>query len=159
MIDDRLIRFVISRYVDEDLGGYAHAYRVSKAGRTEDEQIVGLLHDSIEDGYITGEELRERKVPEDCVRAVEILARQKGKETYREYIQRIVREYKTGSYAGELALKVKFNDIYDHLHPNRKLFPSSKTFVLSHAQRYLKALAVLVEAHVHDEHVQRDEKA
>ena len=67
----------------------------------EDAFIVGCLHDSLEDGYATFDELLD--FPENIRRAVGILTKQDG-EFYAEYINRVIRS------DDPLALKVKKAD-------------------------------------------------
>lgn len=68
--------------------------------------LCGMLHDSLEDGYATIQELDEADIPDVVVRATIALTRSDG-EKYADYIQRIKVD---GSDAGRLARKVKLAD-------------------------------------------------
>ena len=68
--------------------------------------LVGLLHDALEDGYATVQELDELDMPDVVVRATIAITRKDG-EPYREYIDRI---RVGGDEAGRLARKVKLAD-------------------------------------------------
>ena len=88
-----------------------HPLRVMLSGENEDEMIVGVLHDTVEDTYVTLETLRFAGFSKEIVAAVDAVSRRKT-ETYRQYIQRIVD-------AGTLAIKVKLFDIADNCDPKR----------------------------------------
>lgn len=121
-----------------DKGGYPyilHALRVGAAGRNIEEQIVGMLHDVVEDTTFPVELLREffgdyltdavlsvsrawvAPGPIYVYRAVHIPypidAPHSGwrRETYREYIAR--------AKSNSLGRAVKINDLLDNLQPDR----------------------------------------
>lgn len=64
--------------------------------------LTGLLHDAIEDGGVTADDLHEAFVPPDVVTAVEVLTRRQD-ETYADYIGRVAEN--------PLARAVKLADI------------------------------------------------
>jgi (p)ppGpp synthase/HD superfamily hydrolase len=63
--------------------------------------LVGLLHDALEDKYMTEAELAQ--FPEDVQEAVYDISRDSAKETYDEYLERM-------KEASALARKVKLTD-------------------------------------------------
>jgi predicted metal-dependent HD superfamily phosphohydrolase len=84
---DRLIDEAINIAARAD--DLAHLVRV--ASRFEGGSTVGLaawLHDSIEDGYATEDELRELHFPERVIENVLIVSRRDG-EQYFDYIDRV----------------------------------------------------------------------
>ena len=111
----RAINIAVSAHASTlDRGGalyLLHPLRVMLMGKNEDEMIVGVLHDTIEDTYVTLETLRFAGFPKHIVDAVDAVSRRKT-ETYRQYIERI-------GNAGTLAIKVKLYDIEDNMNPER----------------------------------------
>jgi (p)ppGpp synthase/HD superfamily hydrolase len=105
-----------------------HAMRVSvlASGYGNDYELIGLLHDIIEDTDTTLDEL-----PVDIRDDIDILTR-KNSETYFEYINRIVNSNKR-------AIIIKCCDIYDHLQCVDTLTDSLK-------KRYDKAYFILLKA-------------
>ena len=105
-----------------------HAMRVSAlaSGYGRDYELIGLLHDIIEDTDTTLDEL-----PVDIRDDIDILTR-KNNETYFEYIDRIVNSNKR-------VIRVKCCDIYDHLQYVDTLTDSLK-------KRYDKAYSILLKA-------------
>jgi len=107
-----------------------HAMRVSARGKTIDEQIVGALHDLVEDTPITLEKLSE-VFPQHIVETVDKLSRRDG-ETYKEFIKRISEH--------ELATQCKLNDLADNLGRVSNLPPDEGNGL---KKRYLQARASL----------------
>lgn len=106
----------------EDRGGkpyILHPIRVALAGQTMDERIVGVLHDVVEDTHCTLEDLEEAGFTPKIINAVDALTRREDKETYHEFITRII-----GS--GRLAVSVKINDMNDNLDPSRLYYLSEE---------------------------------
>lgn len=61
---------------------------LAKAGASEEVQIVGLLHDTVEDTALTLRTLTKVGFSTKVTDAIDALTKQKG-ERYREYIQRV----------------------------------------------------------------------
>lgn len=128
------------------LAGAAHAGQVDKAGKpyilhplrlmlrfsSEEEMIVAALHDVVEDGGVTFEQLRTHGFAQAIVAAVDCLTRRDG-ESYEDFIARIK--------ANNLARKVKIEDIRDNLDLTRLAAVSEND--LLRAAKYHKALGVL----------------
>src|SRR5512138_389327 len=51
-------------------------------------QMAAVLHDTVEDTWVTLDILRAAGFPREVVEAVDALTRRKGQETYFEYIDR-----------------------------------------------------------------------
>lgn len=103
-----------------------HILRVSKAGATEDERIVGALHDVVEDTDITLDALHQMGFAAHIVQAIDAITR-RATETYAEYIDRLA--------LNPLARLVKLNDLADNMNRGGS-FPTLMT-------RYAKAEARL----------------
>ncbi|MCI8347396.1 MAG: GTP pyrophosphokinase [Bacilli bacterium] len=67
-----------------------HLYYVSENVETITEKIVGLLHDIIEDTEVTKDDLEEVNFSDEVVEAISIITRNKDKENYEGYIDRII---------------------------------------------------------------------
>ncbi len=89
---------------------FFHLSRVSAMGKTEEEKIVGLLHDLVEDTSGTLEDLREAGFPKVIVDAVDSMTKRKG-EKYLDYLARVK--------SNPLAKVVKLNDIAGNSAPGR----------------------------------------
>ena len=100
--------------------------RVMVSGTTDDERVVGALHDVVEDSTMSLHTLRQHGFPAHIVNAVDAITRRHA-ETYAEYIQRVK--------ANPLATAVKVHDLRDNL-ARGEAYPSLE-------KRYRKALAEL----------------
>jgi hypothetical protein len=106
-----------------------HALRVMLAGETEQERILGVLHDTVEDAGWGA--LRDHlDVPVWLEAALDAISRREG-EAYESYIVRVDRH--------QLARGVKIRDLNDNLDPRRGGFPEMQQL----RERYLRALRFL----------------
>ena len=106
-----------------------HVLRVMNAGKTNEEKIVGVLHDLIEDTKWTAEDLKREGFTEDIVKAIECLSRNKEEESYEEFIERIA--------LNQLAIRVKLNDLTDNMDLRR--IPKLEEKDLERFNRYIAA--------------------
>ena len=83
-----------------------HVMRVMEAGKTEDEKIVGVLHDLVEDTNWIFEQL-EQEFPKYIVEAIQCLTKISEDEPYDDFIERVKNNH--------LATKVKINDLSDNM--------------------------------------------
>lgn len=83
-----------------------HCLRVMLKGKSEDEQIAGALHDTVEDSNVTIEFLKEQGFPKRITDAVSCLTKIKG-VGYGRYV--------AGLKKNKLAMKVKLNDLEDNM--------------------------------------------
>jgi (p)ppGpp synthase/HD superfamily hydrolase len=131
----RAIQVVISAFGDKiDRSGnlmVLHSLRVGLEGKTSDEQIVGFLHDVIEDTALILEGLREFGFSEGQVEAIDALTRREG-ETYGDFILRVSKN--------PLAVLVKLSDLKDNLSRLDQL-PEDEAFRL---RRRYRAAAVML---------------
>lgn len=113
-----------------------HVIRVMQRGRSEAEQICGVLHDVVEDTDWTFEQLLAAGFPADIVDTLRCLTKGED-ELYQHYIDRV----KTN----QLAIAVKLNDLEDNMDLRRVdvLLPKD----LDRLNKYLRAYQELVEPH------------
>jgi (p)ppGpp synthase/HD superfamily hydrolase len=103
----------------------AHLVRVARKMTTIDQILTAWLHDSVEDGYCTVEELRHEEFPDQVIVSVVELSRRDG-EKYEHYIERLCQ---SGDYT---TLVVKRADLSVNL-------ARAKVDRFSLVQRYIKA--------------------
>ena len=89
-----------------------HLLYVSNHLDTEDEKVVGLLHDIVEDTDTTFEELKVVGFNDNVIEALKLITKQKD-ENYSDYIDRIINSNNL------IALKVKLKDMENNMDLNR----------------------------------------
>lgn len=109
-----------------------HPLRVMIAGKSLAEQIVGVLHDVLEDSEIPASYIRQ-EFGDEILNAVSLLTRA-ANETYEQFI--------AGCATSQLALRVKINDITDNLRPIGRDMTRAD---IERRQRYHDALAYLIQ--------------
>lgn len=115
----------------------AHVLRVSQAGKTLDEKIVGALHDVVEDcPEFSIPYLRRRGFPEYILFAVECLSKTNPEEDYEAFVRRTEKS--------PLAVSVKLHDLRDNMDLTRVGRPLSDKD-LKRLNKYLKAYRYLSE--------------
>ena len=112
-----------------------HPIRVSARCINKKAKIAALLHDTIEDTYVTANYLKESGFSNDIIEAVLALSRKDG-ETYAQFITRASKN--------EIAKEVKIADLEDNM-DIRRLDDITDWYVAHerkylHAWRYLKGL-------------------
>lgn len=110
-----------------------HVMRVMAAGRTEDEKIVGVLHDVVEDTHWTFETLLAEGFPPHIVDALRCVTKLSDNEPYDEFIERV----KTNP----LAVAVKINDLTDNMDVRR--YKELTDWDVKRLRKYLKAYQTL----------------
>ena len=85
-----------------------HALEVGRMGSAPDEQIVGYLHDVVEDTDTTLEDLERMGFTRNVIEAVGLLTHEKG-VPYEEYLEKII------SSNNRTAIQVKKNDLNHNL--------------------------------------------
>lgn len=106
-----------------------HVTRVMNMGETENEKIVGVLHDVIEDNHWTFEDLEKEGFSKEVIDALKCVTKTSESEVYTNFITRV----KTNP----LAVKVKLNDLSDNL--DIKRLPEVLESDLKRLNKYLKA--------------------
>lgn len=128
----------------------AHAGQVDKVGRpyiehptavavrltTDDEQVVGFLHDVVEDTAITLAELRAMGFTVDQVLAVDAVTKRRG-ETLEQSIARVVAD------PSGIALRVKRADVSHNGDPARLAMVSDEDTRARLQQKYERTAALL----------------
>lgn len=87
-----------------------HVLRVMLMLESDEERIVGVLHDVVEESGVTLDRLRELGYSERVVKAIDLLTWRKNQESYEGYIGRLK--------VDPLAVSVKRADLVDHLAPS-----------------------------------------
>lgn len=84
-----------------------HVTRVMDLGATEDEKIVGVLHDVVEDTHWTFEKLEAEGFSSEVIAALKCVTKIFEEEDYEEFTLRVSKN--------PLAVKVKVNDLTDNM--------------------------------------------
>lgn len=106
-----------------------HSIRVMEMGKTEDEKIVGVLHDVIEDTDWTFERLEAEGFSQEVINALRCVTKTSENENYDEFIDRVKKN--------PLAASVKINDLTDNMDIRRLPYLSDKD--VKRLKKYLKA--------------------
>ena len=106
-----------------------HVTRVMNMGATDNEKIVGVLHDVIEDTHWTFEDLEKEGFSKEVIDALRCVTKTSEDEDYQEFITRVK--------INPLAVKVKLNDLTDNL--DIKRMPEVLESDLKRLNKYLKA--------------------
>jgi (p)ppGpp synthase/HD superfamily hydrolase len=101
---------------------------------TDDEKIVGVLHDAVEDTQWTFEKLLDEGFSVTVVDALKSVTKQEGGEDYFDFIQR--------SKKNPLGRKVKIADIQHNMDVTRIKVISDKD--ATRLNKYKKALEILI---------------
>jgi (p)ppGpp synthase/HD superfamily hydrolase len=110
-----------------------HVTRVMNAGATEDEKIVGMLHDLIEDTDWEFADLEKEGFPQYIIDAVRCVTKTSEEENYDDFVKRTA--------TNSLAIKVKLNDLTDNMDIRR--MPEVTEKDLKRLNKYLKAYKYL----------------
>ena len=132
---EKLSRFAHAGQVDK--GGnpyYLHPLAVSEKLRSEDDKIVGLLHDVLEDTEVKESTIRDL-FGDTVADAVVSLTHREG-EAYEDYVERASRN--------EIARRVKRADVENNMDLSRISIPGEKDIM--RLDKYKKALQILDRA-------------
>jgi len=111
-----------------------HPMRVMLRGQNETEQILGILHDVVEDTPVTIEMLRLEGFSEEILESLTALTKKKG-ERYGDFIKRIMRI--------PLATQIKLYDMEDNLNRDRIPYPTEQDE--RRFAKYTKYHAILID--------------
>ena len=111
-----------------------HVTRVMNMGETDNEKIVGVLHDVIEDTHWSFEQLGNEGFSKEVIDALKCVTKTSEDEDYQEFINRIK--------INPLAVKVKLNDLTDNMDVKR--MPEVLESDLKRLNKYLKAYNELI---------------
>lgn len=109
-----------------------HPLRVMLRLETEQEKIVGILHDVVEDTEVTVTDLRAAGYGEEILAALDCVTKREG-EAYEDFVQR--------SASNPLAKRVKLADLEDNMDIKRLSEVRPKD--VDRLNRYMKAWAML----------------
>ena len=124
-----------------------HPLRVMEMGRTEDEKIVGVLHDVVEDTDWTFEALAEEGFSKEVIDALRCVTKLSDNENYDDFIERVKKN--------PLAVAVKINDLTDNMDIRRLPYLSDKD--VKRLKKYLKAYKRLTGEPVYSLYAARQE--
>jgi (p)ppGpp synthase/HD superfamily hydrolase len=88
-----------------------HPLRVMERGRTEEEKIVGVLHDVVEDSEWTFEMLEAEGFTPEVIEALRCVTKLSEDEDYDHFINRVL--------TNPLAMRVKLLDLEDNMDMSR----------------------------------------
>lgn len=106
-----------------------HPLRVMEMGKTEEEKIVGVLHDVVEDTPWTFEALEAEGFAPEIIAALKCVTKVSENENYDDFIERVKKN--------PLAVAVKINDLSDNMDIRRLPYLSDKD--VKRLKKYLKA--------------------
>ena len=113
-----------------------HPIRVMLRGQNEREQIVGILHDVVEDTPVSIDMLRSEGFSEEILEAVSCITKNNGEE-YGDFISRVL--------TNPLATQVKLYDLEDNMNRDRIPFPTEKDIErFAKYEKYHKVVAAKV---------------
>ena len=115
---------------------YVHALRVANEFNDERTAVVGALHDAVEDGIASFEELQNKfELDEEQMTALRLLTRTKGMR-YFSYINALK--------SNKMAVAVKLADLKDNIGRCAEALP----YRFSLLKRYVKAYEELSKARI-----------
>ena len=106
-----------------------HPLRVMEMSKTEEEKIVGVLHDVVEDTDWTFERLAAEGFSQEIIAALRCVTKTSENENYDDFIERVKKN--------PLAVAVKINDLTDNMDIRRLPYLSDKD--IKRLKKYLKA--------------------
>ena len=124
-----------------------HPLRVMEMGRTEEEKIVGVLHDVVEDTSWTFEALEAEGFSPEVIAALRCVTKLSENENYDDFIERVKKN--------PLAVAVKINDLTDNMDIRRLPYLSDKD--VKRLKKYLKAYKKLIGEPVYSIYAARQE--
>ena len=124
-----------------------HPLRVMEMGRTEEERIVGVLHDVVEDTPWTFEALEAEGFSKEIIDALKCVTKTSENENYDDFIERVRKN--------PLAVAVKINDLSDNMDIRRLPYLSDKD--VKRLKKYLKAYKKLTGEPIYSIYAARQE--
>ena len=124
-----------------------HPLRVMEMGKTQEEKIVGALHDVVEDTPWTFEMLEAVGFGPEIIAALRCVTKTSENENYDDFIERVKKN--------QLAVAVKINDLTDNMDIRRLPYLSDKD--VKRLKKYLKAYKKLIGEPVYSIYAARQE--
>ena len=136
---ERAIEIAVSAHKGQkDKSGNAyilHVMQVMLKGKTNEEKIVGALHDVVEDTDWTFELLKKEGFSEDILAALRCVTKLSDEEDYDAFTERVK--------ANPLAIRVKINDLESNMDLTR--LTQAKEEDIKRFNKYLKAYRDLIQ--------------
>jgi (p)ppGpp synthase/HD superfamily hydrolase len=124
-----------------------HPLRVMEMGASEEEKIVGVLHDVVEDTDWTFGMLEAEGFSQEVIAALKCVTKISENENYDDFIERVRKN--------PLATAVKINDLTDNMDIRRLPYLSDKD--VKRLKKYLKAYKKLIGEPVYSVYAARQE--
>ena len=124
-----------------------HPLRVMEMGKTQEEKIVGVLHDVVEDTPWTFEMLEAEGFGPEIIAALRCVTKASENENYDDFIERVKKN--------PLAVAVKINDLTDNMDIRRLPYLSDKD--VKRLKKYLRAYKKLIGEPVYSIYAARQE--
>lgn len=124
-----------------------HPLRVMEMGKTEDEKIVGVLHDVVEDTDWSFEKLAAEGFSQEIIAALRCITKLHENENYDDFIERVRKN--------PLAKAVKINDLSDNMDIRRLPYLSDKD--VKRLKKYLRAYKKLIREPVYSIYAAKEE--
>jgi (p)ppGpp synthase/HD superfamily hydrolase len=112
-----------------------HVLQVMMAGKTDEEKIVGALHDVVEDTDWTFEMLKKEGYSDTIIEALKCVTKKSEDEDYEAFTERVKKN--------PLAIRVKLNDLRSNMDLTR--IDKVKEKDVERFNRYLKAYNELIQ--------------
>ena len=112
-----------------------HCLRVMLAQNSNIQMMIAILHDAVEDGGITLQDLAGQGYPNEVVKGVKAMTRNEN-QSYEEYLKIIMEN--------DTVIPVKIADVRDNFSPARLMHLDVNT-VQRLTKKYTKALQVLLK--------------
>lgn len=110
-----------------------HPYRVMDRVKTDEEKMVAILHDAIEDTFVTPEYLKEQGFSQEIIDGV-LSVTHKENESYEDFIKRAA--------LNPLGRVVKLADLEDNMDIRRLNYPMNE-WDFKRLNKYLKSYKYL----------------
>lgn len=112
-----------------------HPLRVMLAQSSDVQMMIAVLHDAVEDGGITLQDLAGQGYPNEVVKGVKAITRNEN-QSYEEYLEVIMEN--------DIVIPVKIADVKDNFSPARLMHLDPDT-VQRLTKKYTKALQILLK--------------
>ena len=112
-----------------------HPFHLAEQMEDENTVVTALLHDTVEDTWVTPDYLKQEGYPEEVLEAVALLTRPQGL-SYMDYVRRLS--------VNPIARKVKLADLRHNSDLTR--LDRVDDYALKRAAKYKKAMKILEEA-------------
>jgi (p)ppGpp synthase/HD superfamily hydrolase len=112
-----------------------HVLQVMMFGKTDEEKIVGVLHDVVEDTHWTFESLEKEGFSQEIIEALKCVTKISENEHYDAFTERVKKN--------PLAIRVKLNDLRSNMDLTR--LDQLKEKDVERFNRYLKAYNELIK--------------